>query len=469
MKKFTLLFVLTLAISVVFAQEAKVRSALNYLNDPSGLKLDQAKATIDEAKAWTLSKETQQKKAVDSLKKVLETLNALPADNKDKAKSIKKNEKAGKNAIEDLADLSYYWYVRGQIYQSIAENPIPKLKDLDAKAVFVAYEAYNKALEVGANAPKGYKYKDETISKMMALSTDLNNKAIEEYQNKNYEVSYNAFESAMAINDMPEIRKTDTMFIYYTGLIAYEAKKYDKAIEYFDRAIKLNYGKNQPKKDEQGNVLKNSAGAIEHNSEQAALVFLNKAQAYQGKGTVADTAKSIEILKEGIKAYPEDNISLMLELTNYYLKNNLSKDAMTYLDEAIKKDNKNISLYHAKGTLYDKMKDMDNAIVWYKKALEIKADYFDSNYNAGALYYNKAAKIIEESATIPLKETERYNAEIAKANEQFKLALPFMEKANVADPNDITTLQTLLTIYHKLDNKAKKQEIQAKIDAIKNK
>ena len=39
----------------------------------------------------------------------------------------------------------------------------------------------------------------------------------------------------------------------------------------------------------------------------------------------------------------------------------------------------------------------DEAIEAYKKALAVKADYFDANYNLGALYFNQAVQGIERS------------------------------------------------------------------------
>ena len=53
-----------------------------------------------------------------------------------------------------------------------------------------------------------------------------------------------------------------------------------------------------------------------------------------------------------------------------------------YLDKAIQDDPSNASLYHAKGVLYDKIGDAENAITCYKKAIEINSSFYDSYYTS---------------------------------------------------------------------------------------
>ena len=89
------------------------------------------------------------------------------------------------------------------------------------------------------------------------------------------------------------------------------------------------------------------------------------------------------------------------------------------------------------------MEKQDLAQNSYEKAINIKPDYFDAYYNLGALYYNKAAKVLELAGNIPLKEQAKYEAELEKAKNLFKTSLPYFEKAYNLNKNDVNTMQTL--------------------------
>jgi tetratricopeptide (TPR) repeat protein len=347
--------------------------------------------------------------------------------------------------------LSETWFLRGKIYQDICESPLPMYKNLDADSIpaFKSFEAYMKAMEISKTEKKD-KYRKDIIKSLPnvknALIADGSN-AYNKSSNEGYEKAYNCFKSCVAIDQLPEINFKDTVIIYYTGLAALNLKKWDDAITYFDQAAKLNI--KEPR------------------------VIVNWANALKGKG---DTAKAIDMLRDGMTKYPNDNILMINEIINYFLVAGQTKEAHVYLDQAIAKDPKNESYHFAKGTLYDKEfvtnskeSDFEQAMVCYRKSVEINPNYFNGYYNLGAMHFNKAAKILEGANKLPLNENAKYEVEVKKAAEQFKLALPFMEKANEVDPTDISTLQTLSTIYLKLEMKDKQKVIKDKIDAIQQK
>jgi hypothetical protein len=64
-----------------------------------------------------------------------------------------------------------------------------------------------------------------------------------------------------------------------------------------------------------------------------------------------------------------------------------------------------------------------------RKAEEDAKISTDAIYNAGALYYNKAAEIIKAVNEMSLEDyNKRDKTEYAKADTEFKKALPYFEK-----------------------------------------
>ncbi|MCX6256325.1 MAG: tetratricopeptide repeat protein [Bacteroidia bacterium] len=101
----------------------------------------------------------------------------------------------------------------------------------------------------------------------------------------------------------------------------------------------------------------------------------------------------------------------------------------------------------------------DAAIKAYNKALEIKPDYFDAQYNLGALYYNKAVEYFTAANDIPSDQQQKYDQEIASAKEQLNLAKPYLEKAHSLNDKDVTTIQSLQIIYTRLQMYDKAKEM----------
>ena len=360
------------------------------------------------------------------------------------------------------------WYYRGLIYHGIHVSK--EYKKLDPDAAIKAFEAYKNALLYNfldpnlqnldiENKPEDLvsfykalmdqktKYTDQEITmdiimnQYPTLANIFVNKGVDAYQNlKDYEKALTFFKNSLFVSGMSG--KIDTPVIYYAGLAALKAKKYDESIEMFKTCAKLNYGAD--------------------NKEKANTYYF-MADAYRQKG---DTAKFIETLKKGIEKYPKDNNLLVVELINHYLATKQANEAKSYLELAIQNDPNNATYHFALGTIYDSNdKNFDKAIDCYKKAIELKSDVFEYYYNLGAVYFNQAADIYNQANNEP--DNNKYKALKAKGDEKMKLALPYLEKAHELNPNDLPTLESLKTVYYRLQMMDKYEEVKKKIDALK--
>ncbi len=322
---------------------------------------------------------------------------------------------------EKTIDWPRTWEVRGEIYQAIFQSKDAEVKKLAEDPLTEAFESYKKALELDEEG----KFENSVKVKLTLLTNDLTNQAVEAFNDENYEKALRSFEQILAVQDLPIIEQDnpgviDTVIIFNAGLAAYNAEDYDKAIKYYEQAAETGYNE--------------------------ARTYSLIANSYQLK---KDTLGALNALQEGFEKYPEDN-TVLTSMIQIYLDMDKTEDAMKYLDMAIERDPENATYYFAQGTLHEKLGEIDGAIESYEKAIEADNNFFNAFYNLGALYYNQGVKQIEVANAVPTNKNEEYEAELAKADEWFKKALPYMERCYQLRPDDAMTKESLKNLYYRL-------------------
>ncbi|MEM8964830.1 MAG: tetratricopeptide repeat protein, partial [Bacteroidota bacterium] len=117
--------------------------------------------------------------------------------------------------------------------------------------------------------------------------------------------------------------------------------------------------------------------------------------------------------------------------------------------------------------LYEQMDDGDKAIESYKMAIEKDPQYFDANFNLAAYYYNLAADILAKANDMDLKEyQEKGEAIEAEAKSYFEQALPYLETSQNIEPDNQKVLETLATVYQRLEMSDKAEEINSKLESM---
>ncbi|MFV0376615.1 MAG: tetratricopeptide repeat protein [Mangrovibacterium sp.] len=378
-----------------------------------------AGATAQKAKVTT----AQTLKDSQKLDKALEAINEAVDTNNPKA--------------EKSIPWPKTWEVRGEIYRAIYQSKDANFKKLADHPLDIALESFKKAEELddkGAN-------KNSLKINLTLLVNDFTDQAVKAFNENNYAEALTSFENILDIQKMAAMQETpatvDTVIIFNAGLAAYNAEKYDKAIEYYKEAAKHNYN-----------------GSRTYELIAASYTALK------------DTANSLVALQDGFEKYPESS-QILVQMINIYMTANKTAEAMEYLDLAIKQDPENPSFYFAKGALNDKLGDTDKAIGAYERALELKDDYFDAYYNLGAIYYNKGVKQLDIANAVPTNQADKYEAEKNKADEEFKKAIPYMEKASEVNPEDTYSLESLKQLYYRLKMMDKFDEVNKKLEDLK--
>ena len=109
-----------------------------------------------------------------------------------------------------------------------------------------------------------------------------------------------------------------------------------------------------------------------------------------------------------------------------------------------------------------KQEKYTEAIASLTKSVELKGDLFDTQFNLGVCYYNKAVDLFQKANEI--MDATKYNAAVGEANTVFMTAIPYFEKAYSLKPNDVDALKNLKELYFRL--RTLKPEYQAKYDEI---
>ncbi len=304
------------------------------------------------------------------------------------------------------------WYYKGNIYFSIFGSQDVEIRNLHEDPLRVAGESYKKVFELDTKD----RYSSDIKKNLRIGENMLLNAGVQMFNEKQYKEAFQAFETTIFIAEILGV--TDTLAIYNAGLAAERSEDYDNAIKYYTQCADMGY-----KTSNMYNFI----------------VYL-----YQKQGKDDEALKA---LKEGREKNPNDQNLIITEL-NYYLKEGKFEEAESNLKLAIEKDPNNPILFFSIGSVYDNLKKYEEAEKAYASALQLDAEYFDANYNLGALYFNQGVE--KNNKANEIEDDKAYKAAIEEVNAIFKKALPYLEKAEQLKPDDRNTLASLKQLYARL-------------------
>lgn len=319
------------------------------------------------------------------------------------------------------------WFYRGNIYYDIAVSSDEKFKNLDPDPFGVAYESYNKAKELD----KKGEYSADILKYTIAIGEGYYNKGVVDYNEQKFKDAALNFEKAFNVGK--SVNRIDTSALVNAAVSAGQGNEIQLAKQYYQQLITMNVQKPD--------------------------VYASLSELYKNEG---DTAMALQTVAKGREKFPDD-FNLLIAETNIYLATNEKEKAMADLETALLMDATNPSIFFAVGTIYDQLGDVAKATSAYEEALKLKPDYFEANYNLGALYVNQAADILTKANDLPLDEVAKYDAEKAKADDMLKKSLPYLEKALELQPEDVNTLVSLKEIYTRLGETDKLKVVNEKL------
>lgn len=334
------------------------------------------------------------------------------------------------------------WYYSA--YISLLLNEDKELVTKYPDVIYEAADALEKVVTLGiASGVKKPKFSEEAQEKMGIATVVLYNRAVDAGQKNNEGEAYKAFKRTYELstfmsnngfgakNRLPEVKEAK----YYWAMYAARLNKTEEAQKLFDELISEGY---------------------------------NSANLYQGLAMMqkdaGKTDEAVATLQKGIKQFPTE-LALVIDMINIYLGAGKETEAIDAMLKAIELDPKNHQLYFVTGVAYGKIKNYEKAIEYYNKAIGIKADYSDAYNNIGAVYLEQANEFITKMGE-PNVTDAQYKQYDAKRLEYLGKALPALEKANEMNPGNLETMDVLRTLYAKLGQYEKAEEMKKKIAAL---
>ena len=294
---------------------------------------------------------------------------------------------------------------------------------------------------------------------MQQMKMESGNIASGKYKVQKYDEAADYFYKTAFINTI--LYKTkDTANFYNACVAAAKSQNTEKILEYNKKMIEAQI-------------------ASPYNYESLYNVYINR----------KDSAAAIDALKKGRAEFPSD-IGLLTQETNLFLASGRQTEALTNLQESVKRDPENALYYFIIGNIYDNLanpkdkktgKELEkpakfeeyfkNAETNYQKAIELnpsnKEYLYNSVYNLGAMYNNYGGYIANRKS-----ETIKDQAKFQKENETralvyYNKAIPHLEKALSLKPDDLATMTALRKLYLLTNNEAKAKEMSDRLKAVK--
>lgn len=387
----------------------------------------------------------------DGLKLAKSAGRALTTYNMDPANSAGKLDEAVdkiNQAIEkpEALALASTWITRGDIYNTRLQRDMNR-RMIDPKATLagdndalVAFEAFKKGFEM---TDKKFEKKD-ALKGITQVQGALINIGAMKYDAGDFSKAFDSWNATLAshkmLNDNGEASLLDAdgqleEQTYYTAVCGMMAKRNQEAAAIYE-------------------------GMIKTGTNRAAVY----AGLYTVKNELNDKTGAKAVLAEGRKRFPEDPELLFAEI-NLYLTEGKLDELTDRLKQAIAQEPTNVSLYVTLGSVYDNLyqralndkKDaeantnFEEAKKYYDEAVRVDSKSMDAYYAMGTLYYNKAALLTQEMNAMAEDFTpagiKKYDAKKKEILDLFEQALPYFQKAEALDPNDVNTLIALKEIY----------------------
>jgi len=412
-----------------------------------------------------------QKKEVDNAQSEYSTYTTLGAA---KATAVLAATKL-KNAKESIdkasanpktAALPQTYALKAAIYTSLA------VSDTVATTATADFTTANDALQKAKETDTKGENKNLIAHASVELAQYHLNMGVKQFQDKKYDEAYKSFDAARQI--IPD----DTTAIINTAIAATNAKNYAASIANYNKLLTTNYSKK-----------------LDIYNDLPTLYMANK-----------DTAGAIKSVDEALVKYP-NNADLRKTEIVISLQSGQQNDLINKIDNAIKSEPNNKTLYYYEGLTYSQIAEgasktlkklqknatkaapakpgvkpvadpqiaklqqtkADNfakAAEQYKKALAIDPNYFEANLNLGYVTIAPAIDAYNDAQQLPVNQVKEYNAAMAKVNTEFDVAKPYLLKAVELNPKSLDALTNLKSYYLGKKDTANANAVQKQIDAL---
>lgn len=348
----------------------------------------------------------------------------------------------------------YLWYVSGSAKLGIMQQELIKQQEgaqFDQKKLFKnCYELFQDFTRCDSldNLPdaKGKvkpQYSEQIKKVLYENRNHLFNGGAVFYNEEDFNMAYNMFDTFITsadmprlaefnLNSFPELAEISRLAAYYSALSGMRLENYNMVLKHIDLA------------------LQDSANA------ESAYQF--KADALANLG---DTVAWLDILKECSVKYPNSPY-FHQSLIQYYNEKDKHDELTKFADDMIASDPGNPLFVYIKGLIPMRVENYDEAIVWFKKTLEIDPNYENAIVYLAASYMNKAHLYNSQQTSMNIKDKAKIKQDQEILKGYFSEALPLYEKLRSIAPDKTNLWLTgLYNCYYNLEMTDKMKEIES--------
>lgn len=341
---------------------------------------------------------------------------------------------------ESTANDPKMWYYRGKVYQAI--NDDKELSKNNPEAAYIATQSFINCI----HTDKKENYKDSTDIFTWIAGYSLYNRAVEQYQAGNMEMAMKFYKEVQEVfpydkdNNMKRNNITSDIVTKNLYLCSYRLNDLTNAKMYLQKLIDVKF--NDPS------------------------IYLGMCKILLQE---KDTAKALSYVEMGRAAF-EEHPGLMGQEISIYVAQGKTKELIDKVSVAIEADPENERLYNMRGSLNERVNNLDKAIPDYKKALELKEEYMEANYNLGNLLFGQAADL--STAANALKDNNEFAKAKEKIDQKLKEAQPYLERSKELNQKKTdddktlyqTTLNLLKQLYARTNQMDKYNEVKAEME-----
>lgn len=180
--------------------------------------------------------------------------------------------------------------------------------------------------------------------------------------------------------------------------------------------------------------------------------YYGQTQQAEGEAREKLLQKAKNALLEGVKKYPT-NENIIGALQSLYMSEPSVGDPSELVDmiqAAVERDPSSVDMWSSLALLNYQLKDFKAAIAAGRKAAELAPDSFDTNYRLGIFYAAEGDAVIDKMRETNYTRQADYDADLAAANDAYRDATPWLEKAHGFQPENRTIVETLKSIFFRL-------------------
>lgn len=398
----------------------------------------------------------------EQLKQQKKEIKALMGVVSDAETNIAKDPEAAAAAVKTALNSplvnkdAYVWYVSASAKVGVMNNENRKRAE---GAPFDEEKLYNYTYEFGNDIAECDKYDNmpDAKGKIKPRYTEFVNMSYGQqfgqfynagayyYGQENYEKAYYLFKMFIDASDKlykAGIIGKDTINVpvaaYNMSLCGMQIKNYDMVLSHVDMAMA--------------------------HPDFASSAFRYKTAAYLEKG---DTATWLNLCKEGTVKYPKD--AYFNQALIQYYDNKGENDKLDALaDELIASDPQNPLFVYLKGYIAqskyerkEQKEQLDVAIEWYKKTLDVDGSYETALANLGRCYLLKAQAYSNEQSSTKITDKKKLAQDKEVLSGFYNQALPLYEKLRSIVPDKKEYwFNGLMNCYYNLNMEDKVAELE---------